>query len=174
MSTLVGIADYARHRKCSRQAVYDALRSGAIVVDKSGKIDLEAADSAWAANIPPEATAPKAAREQNPQSPAVEQEPDSEERDGGESFNAARTRRERANADRAELVAQRERGELVAVAEVQREWFTLGRAMRDRLLGLPDRISADLASMADQHEVRVYLDRELRGALAELAPSEDT
>ena len=162
---LVGVGEYAKHRGVSRRAVYDAIRAGAIVQD-GGKVDVAAADAAWAANVAPEPAQLKRSRA----APAPERNaaPGDAAADGGESLNAATTRKAIAAASLAELHLAQRRGELVAVADVQREWFSLGRAMRDRLLGLPDRISADLATLADQHEVRVYLDRELRGALAEL------
>ena len=164
---LVGVGEYAKHRGVTRKAVYAALRTGAIVA-AGGKVDVAAADAAWAANVAPEPEQLKRSRA----APGPERNADSGDAaaDSGESFNAATTRKAIAAASLAELHLAHRRGELVSVVEVQREWFRLGRATRDRLLGLPDRISADLAALADQHEVRVYLDRELRAALSDLDP----
>ena len=53
----------------------------------------------------------------------------------GESLAAAKTRRARADADRAELTAKREAGELVSIAAVEDAMSQLGFEMRSRLLG---------------------------------------
>src|SRR2546422_3107051 len=44
------VAAYARHRKVSRRAVYDALAAGRITRLAAGTIDAAAADRAWTAN----------------------------------------------------------------------------------------------------------------------------
>src|SRR3989442_9132697 len=44
------VAEYARHRRCSRRAVYDALRAGRIARLPGGRIDPVAADRAWKVN----------------------------------------------------------------------------------------------------------------------------
>jgi len=48
MSTRMNITQYARHRGCSRQAVYDALEFGRIVRERDHKIDPVKADRMWA------------------------------------------------------------------------------------------------------------------------------
>lgn len=161
---LVTFADYARHRGVTRSAVYYARDRGLLVLGDGGKVDLDASDARWAADGPPEPAGLTRARG----GPVAVGSAD----DDGERRNAADTRKAIAAAGLAELALAQKRGELVPVVDVQRAWYGLVRASRDRLLGLPDRISADIASMADQHEVRVYLDREIRGALAELTEPE--
>jgi transposase-like protein len=52
----------------------------------------------------------------------------------GESLAEAKTRRARADADRAELTAKREAGELVSLAQVEDAMSQLGAEMRSRLL----------------------------------------
>src|SRR5437762_12675380 len=44
------VAEYARHRRCSRRAVYDALRAGRIARLPGGGIDAKVADRAWKVN----------------------------------------------------------------------------------------------------------------------------
>ena len=59
MAKIVTYSAYARHRNCSVQAVYNAVKEGrlpaAAVTDPNGvkKLDLEAADSEWSQNTDP-------------------------------------------------------------------------------------------------------------------------
>jgi transposase-like protein len=52
----------------------------------------------------------------------------------GESLTAAKTRRARADADRAEIIARQQAGELVSLAQVEDAMSQLGFEMRSRLL----------------------------------------
>ena len=88
--------------------------------------------------------------------------------EGGESFAAARTRREIAQADLAEAKARAERGELVSVAEAERLWFGATRALRSRLLALPDLLAARMVGRS-RAELRKMLAEELRAVLTELS-----
>ena len=54
--------------------------------------------------------------------------------DGGESYTEAKRRRAVADADRAEVIARRESGEVIAVAAVEELMTRLGSEMRSRLL----------------------------------------
>jgi hypothetical protein len=49
----MNIAAYARHRGCSRQAVYKALETGRITRGPDGSIDPAKADAQWLANTSP-------------------------------------------------------------------------------------------------------------------------
>ena len=88
--------------------------------------------------------------------------------DGGESFAAARTRREIAQADLAEVKARETRGELVTVAEAERLWFGATRALRSRLMALPDVLAGRMVGRS-RAELRKILDAELRAVLTELS-----
>jgi len=86
---------------------------------------------------------------------------------GAETLEAARARRLRAMADRAELEAQRLRGELVdrakATALVQR----LAREERDAILAWPARVAAEMAAElgVDAHRLQMLLEEGLRAHL---------
>ena len=54
--------------------------------------------------------------------------------DWGESYSEAQRRRAVADADRAEIVARRESGSVIAVADVEEIFNQLGAEMRSRLL----------------------------------------
>lgn len=55
------------------------------------------------------------------------------------------------------------------VAEVKTEAFALARAVRDALMGIPDRLAPMLAATQDARQVHHLLSEELRVALRSLA-----
>lgn len=56
-------------------------------------------------------------------------------------------------------------GQLVDIQKAQDEFFTLARKVRDSLMAIPDRISAQLAAETNQYNVHRRLDAEIRIAL---------
>mgnify|MGYP006273666335 CR=1 FL=1 len=84
-------------------------------------------------------------------------------------LNESRARREHYQAEKARLEALQGRGELVPAADVKRQAFETARATRDALLGIPDRLAAQLAACSDARQVHVLLSEELRVALRGLA-----
>jgi phage terminase Nu1 subunit (DNA packaging protein) len=82
--------------------------------------------------------------------------------DAKEKYWAARARREVVRADEAE-------NRVVPVDQVRDEAFQLARTVRDAILNVPDRISAELASYTDVHQVNQKLILELNEALEELS-----
>lgn len=69
---------------------------------------------------------------------AIPADDDDHPQQGGESLASAKTRKERALADKAEVDAARARAEVVDVAEAGRAWYAHARVVRERLLALPD------------------------------------
>lgn len=129
------ITAYAKHRGCSRPTIYAAIRAGHIVRLKDGTIDHAAADLRWD---------PRHKIEGEP-----ERTPD---------YLKSRARKEAALAESAELRNAELKGRLVDVDEMERVWFNVLRTLRDRLLGVPDRVGAS-------HEMRQKIDAEIREAL---------
>jgi hypothetical protein len=88
-----------------------------------------------------------------------------------EPIDAARARRARALADRAETEAARLRNELVERAKVERAVFEFARRSRDAWLNWPARIAAPLAVRlgTDPHAVEAELAAEMRRHLEEPA-----
>lgn len=82
---------------------------------------------------------------------------------------AAQARKEAAQAALAELELERQRGEVLPVAEVREQLFTAGRRCRDALQGIPARVHQQLAATSDPGEVLELLDREVRQVLTVLA-----
>ena len=85
-----------------------------------------------------------------------------------ESYFATKERRERAEADLAELELKERRAELVKKTDVERETFAVQRALRDRLTGIPDRIAPVLAAETDVAKCHEIVASEIRAALREV------
>lgn len=92
---------------------------------------------------------------------------DDSQANGGETFAAARTRKEIALADQAEVKAREQRAEVVSVAAAERMWFDLVRSTRSRIMALPDLLAGRMSGMT-RAQIRNLLDSELRTALADL------
>lgn len=162
---------YARHRAerglvgQTHTAVNDAARAGRITLI-DGKVDPEVADIQWAEKTDAVQQA-RGARGGH----APRDEPKSVPAGDREGYFAVKERRERAEADLAELELRERRGELVKKADVEREIFAIQRALRDRLAGIPDRIAPMLAAEADVTRCHAIVAAELRAALGEVAGS---
>ena len=69
----------------------------------------------------------------------------------------------------AKLTYEERVGQLVSVEEVKLGAFNMARKLRNRILQIPMRISAQLAAETDPHIVEDMLNAELSGALEELS-----
>ena len=173
--TLILKSAYAKHRGVTPAAVTTAIKSGRIadaVVTQNGKqlIDLEKAEALWGRNTlqqPPSTTAGPA-----PAPPTARQLRDliqSLPEDEIPDLNESRARREHYQAEKARLEALQGRGELVPAAEVRKEAFGLARAIRDKLMGIADRLAPQLAATQDSRICHHLLSEEIRVALRGLA-----
>jgi phage terminase Nu1 subunit (DNA packaging protein) len=70
-------------------------------------------------------------------------------------------------ADAQELKNEQLRGDLIAVADVERKWTENVRRIRSALLALPSRVAHQLPHLTQ--EDRALVEREVRAVLAELA-----
>lgn len=174
---------YADHRKSqglrgtSHVAVLKAIESGRLTepavrkVNGGWVIDPSAADAQWADNTiavvvadsAPEKAQPPVASAQPRQTPSLE--------DSMRGPSLAEAKRAQAvyKAERERLALLKEKGELVSAAEVKARWFEHGRAIRDNLMSVPDRIAAQLAATTDTREAHLLLSQEITGALRVLA-----
>ncbi len=80
----------------------------------------------------------------------------------------SRRRLATARAKLAEIEAARAAGELIPVAPVAAEWQRAGQQVRDRLMGIPARLAAELAATQDIHTVTRTLEDAIREALEAL------
>lgn len=163
---------YARHRAerglvgQTHTAVNDAARAGRITLI-DGKVDPEVADIQWAEKTDAVQQA-RGARGGHAPRPAPEpprQVPVAGDR---ESYFATKERRERAEAELAELELRERRGELVKKADVERELFAVQRALRDRITGIPDRIAPIVAAETDVGRCHEIMAAEIRAALGDV------
>lgn len=87
----------------------------------------------------------------------------------GEDFQAARTRREIAEANLAEMREAELEGKLIRVDTIRAAWAKRISSTRDALMQLPHRLAPVLAVEDDMERVGIVLDEALRQALTELS-----
>jgi hypothetical protein len=85
------------------------------------------------------------------------------------AFQASRAKREEFAAKTAELDYRKKSGLVVETDAVKKAAFEVMRIIRDRILGVPDRVSAMLAAENSAAVVKSKLDDELRSILADAA-----
>ncbi|WP_413933391.1 hypothetical protein [Nitrospira sp. BLG_1] len=85
------------------------------------------------------------------------------------TFIESQAERERFRAKLTELEYLERIKKLIPAEEVDREWFRLGRLVRDTMLNIPARIAADLAHETDHRKVQDLLEREIYQALETLS-----
>jgi hypothetical protein len=90
------------------------------------------------------------------------------ERDGSLYWDA-KTRREVAEATKAELQLAEMEGSFVKRDSVERAAYETGRLLRDMILSVPSRLATELSAMTEPQEVELRLRDELRKVLADLA-----
>lgn len=183
---LLGLREYARYREArglpgiTLRAVQKAIESGRIttVVDENGKpkIDAEVADIQWGRNTDPDQSArANAGRDVAPPpsgghgvgtgaggsgSPGGERE--------GSLYWDAKTRREIAEAAKAELQLEEMSGGLVKRDAVERAAYEAGRLLRDMILSVPSGLATELAAMAEPQAIEARMRDELRKVLDNL------
>lgn len=189
MSDLMGRNEYARHRRCAPNAVKKAEDDGRIAAavkrEPDGSfvgIDWRKADELWAINTDPAAaeksgasTAPPAAAPlQLPlvdsQGPPAETDTAATDVKGDRSdYYEHRAKREEFQAKNAELDYLKAIGRLVSVDELRLVASERYRAIRDKLLNIPDRVAAILAAQSDPAVVHTELTKEIKRVLHELS-----
>jgi len=164
---LISMSEYARRRGCSEAAVRHAVRANRIsLID--GRVDPVAADAQWARNTRVRAGSRPAddvnlrASAAAPGPPGAAQEPQAD------AYYVVKARRECAEADLAELKLAELRGELVRVADVRAAYAKRAAGLREAILQLPARLSAQLAAESDQAKCHDLLQADLHGILAQL------
>jgi hypothetical protein len=161
----MSVAQYAAHRKVSRQAIEKAIATGRIAL-KGRKIDARTADAAWQANTDPVAL--KGVRRPDGRAGLASADPETGQNGAKRTFMDARTRREDLLASLAELEYQKKRGELISAAQVRAEAFRESRRARDMLQGLPDSLAPRIIGL-DQFEVHRILTEEIERIASTIA-----
>ena len=154
----ITLADYARHRKVSYQAVYQALLSERIHKEPDGTIDPEKADADWEQNTNPAQRRKRRRNVADPDDIAVTS-----------SYNKAKAYREACAAKLLKLELEEKEGKLLSADEVKKAWFNTLRLVRDRMLGLPDRLSHVFASETDPGRINEIMKTEFKKAMVGLS-----
>ena len=124
---LVSQRAYARHRGVSLAAAQNAIKMGRIRTAADGKIDADQADGDWERNTNYGGSVATA------ESPA-----------SGPSYAQSRAVREVYTARLAKLEYEERIGKLVPADQVTIAGFTKGRTVRDHMMIIPDRVSAQI------------------------------
>ena len=160
-------AEYARHRRKSRQYISKLAKAGVLVM-RGGKIDVRATDLVLDDRPVEDVDAPAAASAQIAQMPSRPAS-DSLPQAGGASFGQARTIEMVFRAKLRRLEFETKQGRLIEAEAVRKTVADAVRAMRDGILGLPDRLATVLAAESDAKKVHVTLKTELSRELEALA-----
>lgn len=166
---LITKAAYARHRGCDEKAVRKAIAEKRIsLID--GLIDPAVADIQWAQNtraraksrdkaiVAPQATIPSASTADAP--------PQADRPTGGAEpgYQDHRTRRELADAERAELETARMAGRLVDRERGERGVFEAFRELRDAAFAATKSQARRVHGLTEMREIELALEEELREA----------
>jgi phage terminase Nu1 subunit (DNA packaging protein) len=86
-----------------------------------------------------------------------------------ETFEEARARLTRAEADLKELQLARERGLVAAIADVERVMSGANKSIQTLILALPSSLTPQLIGMDDRNKIYAVIDRAARATLGNLA-----
>lgn len=161
---LITQAEYARHRGVDPTTVRDAIRAGRITLI-DGKVDPVAADAQWARNT--------RVRVNSRQRPTDAPPPAADAQQPQETYEAARRRRELAEARLAELKLAEQQGDLVRVAAVRTQVAKLAAGLREGLMQIPARLAPVLAAETDAALVHDHLLAELRQVLEQVTDHDE-
>ena len=159
---LMTMAEYARHRGCSRVAVGKAVKAGRISL-VNGKIDPAVADIQWEKN-----SRARAGTHTSAQLPLVVVAA-ADEPPKVDDYMTNRNRREAAEAERAELSLAEDKGQLIRVDAVKAALAGVFSSVRDALLQIPARLGPQLAAESDAAKAQSMLHAEIHQALQQLA-----
>jgi len=178
---MMGLREYARHRKCTLRAVQKAIEAGRIKVDAGKKIDSDHADRDWTANTDPGKqsllhspgpTAPPAPAASGDAPPAPEEADDGAVADEhSPAFRKARAEQMGIRVAREQIELDQLRGSLISLDDAKRLAFTAFRSLRDAVLNVPARIKDQCAVETDAFKVEQLMDAELSAALQSFNPA---
>ena len=166
---LITFADLAQLKNVSRSAVSQRKRTGILegaIVKHNGKtlLNKDLAMELWEKNSVPAIT-PLPAITKKELKKQIDATPDDQIPD----FNVSRARKEHWNASLAKLQVQQQKKELIPVTDIKKSSFELGRAIRESLSNIADRLAPQCAGETDSQVIHRLLTEEHRNALEEIA-----
>lgn len=193
---LMGIREYARHRKCSHPAVIHAIDAGRLVnavrTDHRGRraIDQVAADLEWSLTTDPAQQREKDEQRKAAPQPAptekqllidgtvedVVPQPDDNAQLGARArltYSVQRSRGAAAKAEMLELQVRERRGDLIDRTKVQDEFFRQATKLREAIMRVAVSEKHKLAAIKDPEKIQARLEEALRNALRTLADGQN-
>jgi len=171
--------EYAEHRGISQQRVSKLIEKGKIdaecitKIGKYKKIDRDKADAALKQNLDQiyNLKSKSSPKKDQKESITKEEKEATIKAAGTTGMSMADAQRMQAKLKAALLKLDYDEriGTLISAEKVKTDFFNIARTTRDAILNIPDRISAELASITDIHVVREKLTAELTQALEELS-----
>lgn len=159
-------SEYAKARGWNRSYITKLSKKG-LLVEVDGKINVGATDKRIKEAQDPAREPFRKEVKGNGKVKATRKNTGPNQEAGDLSYNQARTERERIKAKREKIEYDLLIGKMVDSEEVRIAAFNRGRALRDAIFNIPDRISPILAAETDPRKVHQILFKELRVALEE-------
>jgi len=163
---LISLAELAMLKNVSRAAVTKKIKSGKLegaVVNHNGKkkVNKEEAFRLWDLQAPPSKdTTVKKQLKQEINAKSIEEIP---------NYGESKAKREHFLAELARLDVEQKKNELILVSDITKSSFEVGRAIRESLFNLADRLSNQIAGETDPQIIHKLLTEEHRVALEQLA-----
>ena len=162
---LITMAELATLKNVSRTAVSKKVKSGKLdgaVVNHNGKrlVNKEEAFRLWDLQAPP--SKDTTVRKQ------LKQEIDAKSDDEIPSYGESKAKREHFLAELARLDVEQKKKDLIPVADIKKSRFEIGRAIREKLTNLADRLASQVAGETDPQIIHKLLTEEHRAALEQL------
>lgn len=165
-------AEYARHRKCSREAVSRAIKDGRILlvqIEGVWLIDVEVADIMWAQNTRARAdsgrsrAANRSGNGLGDGAAGAEAAPTSQAAPGYSEFRALEAQEDLRTKRRNNLLAE---GQLTEVIKVRQGVFEAFRALRDKCFNVGPRAAPRCIGLGESRDIENVITEEIRQAFA--------
>ena len=165
---LITFADLAQLKNVSRSAVSQRKRTGVLdgaIVKHNGKtlLNKDLAMDLWDKN-----TAPVLNQLPVQTKKELKKQIDALPDDAIPDFNTSRARKEHWQASLAQLQVQQQKKDLIPVTQIKKSSFEMGRAIRESLANLADRLASQVAGETDPQVIHKLLTQEHRAALEQL------
>ncbi len=86
-----------------------------------------------------------------------------------ETYDQARTRKMRYSAELEKLELEELSGRLIDGNKVKKDFYEIGKRIKENLLNIPDRLSAQLVAMNNYNEIYILLREEIENSLKDLS-----
>lgn len=159
-------AQLARELGVSRQAIHDLVARRVLSKDADGLIDVEMAKIALLNRVQPSSKTAQALAQaaQAAQASIAMESEDQGASKGQNSFYAAKTQREKAEARMAEMKLGEMTGQLLKRDTTERAVYDAFRSLRDHAFAAPQRAAPRLVGLADVRQIEFTIAEELRRA----------